>query len=57
MVGNPRYVYGARRFVPGQIPDEEPPMFDANNTVVDYAEVPASERLPNYPCEGCPSSR
>jgi hypothetical protein len=53
--GNWWYVHDARHFAPGKIPDGEPPMFSKTNA---HITVPpnANDRVPTYPCEGCPSS-
>jgi hypothetical protein len=54
--GNWWYIHGSRRFAPGQIPNGEPPMFSKNNASITQPPPHPNDRVPAYPCEGCPSS-
>jgi hypothetical protein len=56
-VGNYRYMNGGRRLTTPQWPSTEPNAFDPAGTVVHYDERPPADRLPDYPCDGCPSSQ
>jgi hypothetical protein len=44
-----RYVHGGKRYLPGQIPTGDPPMFNTADTVTIYSNYPPGEAPPNYP--------
>jgi hypothetical protein len=54
--GNWWYIHGSRHFAPGQIPDGEPPMFSRDNASITQPPPHPNDSVPDYPCEGCPSS-
>jgi hypothetical protein len=47
-VGMYRYAEGGRRYLPGQLPAEEPAAFNRSDTVTVYAEPPPSDQAPTY---------
>ena len=51
--GHYRYMEGGKRRLPGQWPAGEPPAFDRSKAA-NLQEKPPHERVPGYPCEGCP---
>lgn len=51
--GHYRYMDGGKRRLPGQWPTGEPPAFDAAQAAP-INTIPQNERVPNYPCDGCP---
>jgi hypothetical protein len=55
--GNWQYLLGSERFVYGKLPTGELPFFDAGQSVVVYNGMPPSDKVKNYPCENCPSTR
>ena len=53
--GHFRYMDGARRFLLGQWPTNEPAAFDPQAATDAPQDYPAREVPPQYPCTGCPS--
>jgi hypothetical protein len=43
------YARGGRRYLPGQWPRGEPPVFDARTSVTQFEELPPADRPPSYP--------
>jgi hypothetical protein len=50
------YVRGGERYVGGTFPEAEPKFFDESASIAQLDSVPASEQVPTYPCDNCPSS-
>jgi hypothetical protein len=53
------YLDGGKRYNPGSFPKNKTGFFDESlkTTVYNFTDPPPSEpAVPNYPCEGCPSS-
>lgn len=44
-----RFVHGGRRYLPGEWPEETPPLFVDEGSVVMYTELPPEEAVPMYP--------
>lgn len=43
------YARGGKRYLPGEWPSGEPPVFRAGNSVTQYATLPPADRPPSYP--------
>jgi hypothetical protein len=43
------YARGGKRYLPGQWPAGEPPVFDASSSVTQFATLPPADRPPSYP--------
>jgi hypothetical protein len=56
--GPGKYLYldGAKRYVSGTFPKGEPKFFDKSISISQLDTIPASEQIPTYPCNNCPSS-
>jgi hypothetical protein len=54
--GNWWYIHDARHFAPGQLPNDEPPMFDRANARLTLDGIHPNDAVPEYPCNGCPST-
>lgn len=50
------YLQGGKRYVGGTFTKAEPKFFDESASIAQLDAVPASEQVPTYPCDGCPSS-
>jgi hypothetical protein len=54
------YVDGGKRYAVGVDGAEwkkgEPKLFDPNVAIAQFEELPASDKVPEFPCKGCPSS-
>ena len=50
------YVDGAKRYHAGQWTKGEPELFDPSNSISQFDGLPASDVLPDFACEGCPSA-
>jgi hypothetical protein len=44
-----RYVEGGKRYLPGQWPDTDPPLFEMDGSVAIYTTPPPGEAAPTYP--------
>jgi hypothetical protein len=53
--GKYRYVNNAKRYAPGQLPKTMPKFFDESASLLAFPG-PADASLPDYQCNGCPSS-
>jgi hypothetical protein len=53
--GKYRYVNDAKRYAPGQLPKTMPKFFDASTSLLAFPG-PADTNLPDYACNGCPST-
>jgi hypothetical protein len=52
-----QFLDGAKRYRKGQLPSNaNAGMFDAPTSISALATTPATDRAPDYPCDGCPSS-
>jgi hypothetical protein len=49
-----RYVAGGKRYLPGQMPNTPPDVFDNNNTVTVYDQTPPEDQTPDYPSPNKP---
>jgi hypothetical protein len=54
--GRFRYIDNAKRYYAGQWKKGEPKLFDESNSIAQFESPPASDVVPDYPCEGCPSA-
>jgi hypothetical protein len=54
--GRFRYIENAKRYYAGQWKKGEPKLFDKSNSIAEFPELPESDVVPEYPCEGCPST-
>jgi hypothetical protein len=43
------YAQGGKRYLPGQWPEGEPPIFDASTSVTQFDSLPPADRPPSYP--------
>jgi hypothetical protein len=50
-----QYMNGGKRYIRGQIPSKVT-FFDKSNSINVVTTVPAADKQPDYPCDGCPSS-
>jgi len=50
------YLQDGKRYVGGKFPKAEPKFFDQSVSIAQLDAVPASEQVPTYPCNNCPSS-
>ncbi len=50
------FLNGAKRYTAGHWPKGEPKFFDESVSVGTFDTIPASDKFPDYPCEGCPSA-
>jgi hypothetical protein len=48
------YVDGGKRYLPGQWPTTAPDVFNPTGAVTIYTQVPAAEKVPNYPSPAPP---
>ena len=59
--GRFNYVDGAKRYAVGVKGAEwkrgEPKLFDPSNSISQFDELPASDVVEQFPCDGCPSSQ
>jgi hypothetical protein len=59
-VGRFAYVDGAKRYAFGVKGAEwakgEPKLFDPSNSISQFDALPASDKVPDFPCKGCPSA-
>jgi hypothetical protein len=59
-VGKFMYIDDAKRYAAGVKGAEwkkgEPVLFDASNSISQFNGLPESDKVPDYPCNGCPSS-
>ena len=51
-----QYLDGGKRYINGQLPSKAPTFFDKSNSINVITTVPAADKQPDYPCDGCPSS-
>ena len=51
------YIDGAKRYHAGQWTKGEPKLFDTDQPIAQFDALPESDRVPDYPCTGCPSTR
>ena len=60
-IGRFRYIDGGKRYAVGVKGAEwkkgEPELFDPSNSIAQFDELPASDTVPEFPCEGCPSEQ
>jgi hypothetical protein len=49
------YLQGGKRYVGGKFSKAEPKFFDESVSIAQLDAVPASEQVPAYPCNNCPS--
>ncbi len=56
--GTGKFMYpdNAKRYHAGQWPKGEPDLFDPSTSISHFTELPESDEVPDYPCNGCPSS-
>jgi hypothetical protein len=56
--GTGKFMYpnNAKRYSAGQWKKGEPKLFDESNSISHFTELPESDRVPDYPCDGCPST-
>jgi hypothetical protein len=54
--GRFRYIDDAKRYYAGQWKKGEPKLFDKSNSIAQFDSLPQSDVVPDYPCEGCPST-
>jgi hypothetical protein len=50
------YIDNAKRYKAGEYGKAEPKLFDPSNSISQFNGLPASDKVPDYPCNGCPSS-
>ena len=50
------FLDGAKRYTVGHWPKGEPKFFDVSASVGTFDTIPASDTLPDYQCDGCPSA-
>jgi hypothetical protein len=55
--GVPRYINDAHRYLLGSLPKGEPKLFDNTNAPFAYDTDPPADKVPDYPCNDCPSSK
>ena len=60
-IGRFRYIDGGKRYAVGvkgaEWKKSEPELFDPSNSIAQFDELPASDTVPDFPCEGCPSEQ
>jgi hypothetical protein len=60
-VGKFMYINDAKRYAAGVKGAEwqkgEPKLFEPSNSISQFNGLPASDKVPDYPCTGCPSSQ
>ena len=56
--GKGKFMYpnNAKRYSAGEWPKGEPKLFDPSNSISHFTELPESDKVPDYPCKGCPST-
>jgi hypothetical protein len=56
--GKGKFMYpnGAKRFSAGQWKKGEPDLFDPSTSISHFTELPENDQVPDYPCNGCPST-
>jgi hypothetical protein len=54
--GKLQFLDDAKRYTAGKWPKGEPKYFDESASLLLFDGIPASDQVPDYPCDGCPSS-
>jgi len=56
--GQGKFMYpnGAKRYSAGQWKKGEPDLFDPSTSISHFTELPKNDQVPDYPCNGCPST-
>ena len=51
------YIDNAKRYKAGEWKKGEPKLFDPSNSISQFNGLPASDQVPDVPCNGCPSTQ